>query len=119
MSQFTEDNVANELTFKKLFMKLWPFLNRYRKRVLFAVLLVLSYASVGRMLPFLFSLAIDEGITKHDSPFIFKVAVAYFITECLRAGLAFAQVSFIQHFGNRVLFEIREKLIFHVQRLPL
>ena len=59
---FTEDNVALELTFKKLFLKLWPALWRHKARVLWSLVLVAAYVTVGRVLPFLFGYAIDEGI---------------------------------------------------------
>ncbi len=114
-----EDNVAVELTFKRLFLKLWPFLSRHRKSLAVSVLLVLSFASVGRLLPFLFGVAVDEGIRKGNSKVIASVAAVYLAVECLRAFLAFYQGAYIQFFGNQVLFEIREKLIDHVQRLPL
>ncbi|NJM10221.1 MAG: ABC transporter ATP-binding protein, partial [Bdellovibrionaceae bacterium] len=116
---FTEDNVALELTFKKLFLKLWPFLWRHKARVIISLLLVACYVIVGRSLPFLFAYAVDEGINKERREIIVYVALAYLVIECLRALLAFKQSNYIQRFGNQVLFEIREKLISHVQRLPV
>ncbi len=116
---FTEDNVAIELTFKKLFKKLWPFLWRHKPRVLISLFLVFAYVGVGRALPFLFGYAIDEGIRQSRREVIVYVAIAYLFIECMRAGLAFIQNNYIQRLGNLVLFEIREKLISHVQRLPV
>lgn len=116
---FTEDNVALELTFKKLFLKLWPFLWRHRPRVIISLLLVSAYVIVGRSLPFLFAYAVDEGLHKGQREIIVFVAIGYLVVECLRTLLAFHQSNYIQRFGNQVLFEIREKLIRHVQKLPV
>lgn len=116
---FTEDNVALELTFKKLFVKLWPFLWRHKAKVIISLSLVGLFVLVGRALPFLFGYAVDEGIGKGDRSIIVQVAIAYLAIECFRAVLAFAQSNYIQKFGNQVLFEIRERLIAHVQRLPV
>ncbi len=116
---FTEDNVAIELTFKKLFLKLWPYLWRHKARVFMSLGLILVYVLVGRSLPFLFAFAIDEGIRKHNHDIIKYIAVTYLVLECLRTLLAFKQSNYIQRFGNLVLFEIREKLMSHVQRLPV
>lgn len=116
---FTEDNVALELTFKKLFFKLWPFLWRHKARVIISLSIVGLYVLVGRALPFLFGYAVDEGIKNKNEGIIIYVAAAYFGVECLRTVLAFMQSNYIQTFGNLVLFEIREKLISHVQRLPV
>mgnify|MGYP000043433255 CR=1 FL=1 len=116
---FTEDNVALELTFKKLFMKLWPYLWKHPRGVIVSLLLIAGYVSLGRFLPFLFGYAVDEGIRQKHVEIIVYVAIAYLVLESLRAVLAFAQSSYIQKLGNRVLFEIRERLISHTQRLPV
>ena len=116
---FTEDNVALELTFVRLFRKLWPFLWRHKRQVLLALVIVSAYVSVGRALPFLFGYAVDEGIRGKDQSAIIWVAGAYFFLESVRALLSFLQTGHIQKLGNQVLFEVREKLIGHVQRLPV
>lgn len=116
---FTEDNVAEELTFAHLFKKLWPFLWRHKPKVLKSLALVAVFVLVGRALPFLFGYAIDDGIRKSNHEIIVWIAIAYFMLESVRAVLAFFQSRYIQELGNRVLFEIREKLIAHVQRLPV
>jgi ATP-binding cassette subfamily B protein len=116
---FTEDNVSLELTFKKLFVKIWPYLWRHKRMVVVSLILVGLFVAVGRLLPFLFGYAIDEGIEKKHTEIIVYVAIAYFLLESLRAVLSFFQSNYIQKFGNLVLFEMREKLINHVQRLPV
>lgn len=120
MSAFLpEDNVAIELTFQKLFKKLWPFLARHKAKILLSVSLVFLFAGVGRALPIIFGMAVDEGIREQHQDRLAMFAIAYFVFEFFRAVLAFAQTSFIQKFGNQVLFEIREALVAHVQRLPI
>ncbi len=121
MSQhfFAEDNVALELTFVRLFRKLWPALWAHQRKVIVSLLLVSTYVVVGRALPFLFGYAIDEGIKNRNEQVIFMVAMAYLGLESLRAGLLFLQSCHIQKFGNLVLFDIRERLIAHVQSLPV
>ncbi len=116
---FTEDNVASELTFKKLFLKLWPFMWRHKGKVIWSLVLVGVFVAVGRMLPFIFGHAVDEGIGNKNADIIFYVAIAYLVLEALRSILAFAQSNYIQKFGNLILFEMRERLMNHVQRLPV
>ncbi len=116
---FTEDNVALELTFKKLFLKIWPYLWRHKSRVIYSLLLVGAFVGVGRLLPFLFGYAIDQGVQQNEWSVIWQVAIAYLLLETVRAYLAFMQSRYIQCFGNQVLFEMRERLISHAQRLPV
>lgn len=116
---FTEDNVSLELTFKKLARKMWPYLWRHKGKVIWSLVLVGLFVAVGRLLPFIFGYAIDKGIGGKDIDVVVQVAIAYLILETLRSFLAFAQSNYIQTFGNLVLFEMREKLMNHVQRLPV
>lgn len=116
---FTEDNVAMELTFKKLARKLWPFLWAHRSRMIVSFALVFTYVGVGRMLPFLFGYAVDEGIRQQHKEIVVYVAIAYLVIEAMRTFLSFWQNNYIQRMGNMVLFEIREKLMRHVQLLPV
>lgn len=116
---FTEDNVALELTFQRLFKKLWPYLWRHKAKVVISVLLVGAYVLVGRFLPFLFGYAVDHGITGKNPGVLYWVAGLYFGLEILRSNLAFRQSKYIQTFGNLVLYELRERLMAHVQRLPV
>jgi len=116
---FTEDNVALELTFKKLFRKIWPFIWKHKARVLTSLSLVACFVVIGRILPFMFGYAIDEGIKQKNYSIIAYIAVGYLLLETLRAVLAFFQNYQIQRLGNQVLFEIRERLIHHVQHLPI
>ncbi len=116
---FTEDNVATELTFVRLFRKLWPTIWIHKKSVIIALSLVGLFVTVGRALPFLFGYAIDRGIQHQNRELVIWVACAYLFLETLRGVLSFLQTDRIQRLGNLVLFEIRERLISHVQRLPV
>lgn len=116
---FTEDNVALELTFKKLFRKLWPDLWRHKAKVITALLLVGAYVTAGRCIPLLFGYAIDAGIKARNLTIVAQVAGAYFVLEFVRALLSFLQSRHIQTFGNQVLYDIRARMMTHVQHLPV
>lgn len=113
-----EDNVAHELTFRRLFFRLWPFLKAYPSRIALALTIVLFFTLVGRALPMLFGYAVDHGIKEKDWNVIYIVAGIFLVCEFLRAGLAFWQSLTIQGIGTSVLFDIRERLLRHVQNLP-
>ena len=114
-----EDNVAPELTFRKLLSRLWPFMRQHpRKLWTVGIMLVLFIAS-GRVLPFLVGYAVDYGLKVKDFQPVIWAAVGYAIFEIIRSGLAF-QVSFrMQTLGNKILLDIRKKLTEHIQSLPL
>lgn len=113
-----EDNVAHELTFRRLFVRLWPYLRCYPRWMALALTLVVSFTLVGRALPLLLGYAVDHGIRTGNWRVIWMVAALFAVCEILRSILAFAQSWTIQRLGNYVLFAIRERLIRHVQSLP-
>ncbi len=118
-SYFTEDKVQKELNFRKLFVKLWPYLLQRKPRLILVVILVLAFVSVSRTLPFLFGYAIDEGIGKKDLDLVVQIAIAYLVLDLLGSILAFFQRYVLQKLGNQTMYDIRNRLLLHVQRLPL
>lgn len=112
-----EDNVAHELTFRHLFTRLWPYLRIYPGRLCLIAFLVVFYTAAGRALPLLFGYAVDQGVKTGLTDVIIQIAVLFGLCELARAGFAFLQSYNIQSLGNQVLFDIRERLIRHVQNL--
>lgn len=121
MSQtyFTEDKVRTEHSLFQLSKKVWPFVRRYKFWFFGVIVLVLLFVAIGRSLPFLIQLAIDEGIQKKDLSYVWWIAGVYLVLELLRSVFHYAQTLYIQKLGNRLLYDIREKLMSHIQRLPL
>ena len=117
-TQFDEA-VVKELSFYTVFKKLWPFLWNHKRRVIVAFSLVLLYSAIGRLIPLIFGKTIDEVISNKNINLLITLAAVYFAVELGRTLLSFFQSYEIQKLGNLTLFEVREKLITHVQRLPL
>ncbi len=119
MSTSFEEARSKELSFFTVFKKLWPFLWNHKLKVIVAFSLVLFYSGIGRLVPLIFGWTVDEVITKERIQILILLAAGYFVVEILRTGLSFLQSYEIQKLGNVTLFEIRQKLISHVQHLPL
>jgi len=115
----SDDKVQSKMNFRDLLKRMWPFLWRHPRWVIGVLCAVLLYVVVGRSLPLLFGYVIDHGIKKHNSELIIKLALVYLVLEFSRAALAFVMSFSMQKLGNRVLYELREKLIQHVQSLPM
>lgn len=114
-----EEARTQELSFGVVFKKLWPFLWTHKPKVILCIALVVFYSGIGRILPLIFGKTIDEVIGKGRIEILFTLAAIYFAVELGRTVFSFLQSYEIQKLGNLTLFEIREKLIGHVQRLPL
>lgn len=114
-----EDKITSQMTLRQLFMRLWPLIARQRGRLIFICFLVLAFSGLGRLLPFLFGYAVDHGIGEKNMPVVQKVAAIYLIAEVFRLSCAFSMAFLMEKLGNRVLFDLREKLISHVQTLTV
>jgi ATP-binding cassette subfamily B multidrug efflux pump len=117
-SYFKDEKIKRTMTLKDIFWKMWPYLSRHPRKIVFVVTTVVLYVAVGRSLPLLFGYAIDEGIKKNHLTVIYWVAGIYLGFEMIRSLLSFCQSYFIQKLGNVTLFDLRQTLIRHVQLLP-
>ncbi|MCB0340726.1 MAG: ABC transporter ATP-binding protein [Bdellovibrionales bacterium] len=98
--------------------RLWPYIKRHKGLASVSLVSVILFAATGRAIPLVFGFAIDKGITQKNLNLVYYAAGAYLILELSRSGFAFCKDYFIARLGNRVLFQVREDLIRHVQNLP-
>lgn len=118
-SFFEEAIQKDRMGFIAVIKKVWPLLKCYRMRIGLLLAVVISYVVIGRVLPVIFGYAIDSGIKQKSLPAIYHAAILYFVLEVLRTLFRFTQNYGFQKLGNRALFLLRERLIKHVQSLPL
>ena len=120
MSDFMrEDEVKANISYLQIFKRFWP----YGKRIpllFFATLVSISTLAISsRLLPTLIGYAIDEGVLKSNQALLFKVAIAFFICEIVKSFSQWSYIYFFQKFGNKILYYIREDLIWHIQSLSM
>ncbi len=115
----SDDKVQSKMNFRTLIRRMWPYLWHHPRWLIGVLIAVLLYVIVGRSLPLLFGYVIDHGIKTPNPQLIFTLAMLYLGLEISRTVLAFVMSYSMQRLGNRVLFELREKLIRHVQNLPM
>lgn len=120
MKPFVEDDkVQSNLSVGQMILRLWPYARRFPVLLALTVLSILGLAIFSRILPWLFGLAIDEGILKKDSSFVFQIALWYLAVEVLRALCDFSYLYFFQKFGQKILTLIRQDLLERIQCLPI
>lgn len=119
MYNFAEDKDTTRLNYKQLFKKLSPFLARRKGTLVWVTFLVLAAALSGRAIPFFIGYTIDNAIVKKDWSLLLYCTIGYAILEVLNAGLEFLQVYQFQKLGNQVLLDIRSKVLFVIQRIPM
>lgn len=83
------------------------------------IFLVLVAALSGRIIPFFIGYTIDNAIVKKDWDLLLWCTIGYGALELLNAALEFFQVFQFQKLGNRVLLDIRSRVLFVIQRIPM
>lgn len=115
---FNEDVVKSQMSYFQLFRRLWPYCMRYKLYFFSVVTSMVCLVVAARLLPTLIGKAIDNGILKNHMDVVIQIAIMYLCLEVARAFFTFLHSYLFRKMGNRILFEIRERLIQHVQSLP-
>lgn len=99
--------------------RLWPYFMRHKLLFTTTVVAVFAAAAASRLSVTLFGYAIDHGIMKNDTHLIAVAAVGYLALEAGRCFMIFLHSYLFAKVGNRILYEIRDQVIRHVQSLPI
>jgi ATP-binding cassette subfamily B multidrug efflux pump len=119
VASFLEDKETTKLNYKQLFRKLSPFLIHRKGTLVWVTFLVLAAAFSGRAIPFFIGYTIDNAIIKKDWDLLLYCTIGYAVLEVLNSVFEFLQVYQFQKLGNQVLLDIRSKILFVVQRIPM
>ncbi len=114
-----EDNVNVKTTLWDLAKKMWPYFMRQKLLFWSTWAAVIGIAISGRLVATLFGYAIDEGILKDQVSVLAWCAIMYLVLEVTKGVCMFLHTYLFAKLGNRVLFEIRDRLIEHTQALPV
>ncbi len=126
MSSANEENKINqeeELSEKaydsKLMGRLLKFTKKYWYLFLLAVIFLFAATVVDLARPFLIGTAIDNYIKKGDIPALNKLGVYFVII--IAAGFVFnlLQIYVLSYAGQNIIYNIRQLLFTHLQKLPL
>lgn len=103
----------------RLMKRLLTFAARYWYFFLIAVLLLFASTSVDLIRPYLMGITIDDYIKAGDSASLNRMGIYFLIL--LAAGFLFnlLQIYVLSYAGQSIIYNIRQKLFSHMQKLPL
>lgn len=120
MSSFIDkEKVKTEITYRQLLSLIWPYTRGARSLLALTAISALILAATGRLTPFIFGLALDRGMSQHDHGFLLTCGIFLIINELSHSAFGYAYSYLFSRFGNRTLFQLRAKLIEHMQQLPM
>ncbi len=113
------EEVNKEYKVIEFLKKLYPYYIKYKFQVILVLVSLAIYTFSGRILPIIFGKAIDDGLQAGNLDKLHYFAIAYLLFEFSRSLFYFLEFYLSQKLSNRVLFDIRTKLVNHVQKLPI
>ena len=114
-----EDEVKTSMQIPHMLKGLWRFAKPYPWLLgISSVSMIITIVS-ARLLPQTIGYAVDHAIIPKDAHLLWLSAWVYLGLELIHALSQFAYTYLFQRFGNRMLADIREALVSHVQSLPL
>ncbi|MBX6362688.1 MAG: ABC transporter ATP-binding protein [Gemmatimonadetes bacterium] len=102
-----------------LMRRLLRYLRPYRPRVALAILLLLASSLLEVAGPWLTKLALDRAVPAHDVRRLGLLASAYLGALVLGFALEYAQTILTTWLGQRVMYDLRQKIFGHLQRMGL
>lgn len=119
MTGQSADLVGVKIGVYGMLKRLWPYFMRRKWRFFLTIAAVFLVALAGRLAVTLFGYAIDHGLREKSRSVIIVIAAIYFVSEAIRCYLTYLQNSLFAKIGNNILFEIRSRLLAHVEALPI
>jgi ATP-binding cassette subfamily B protein len=114
-----EDELIGKAYDRRLMGRFVRYLAPYRWPAL-AVLCLLPLTAATKLgQPWLLKLAIDGHIITGDLAGLPTVATGYLGLILADSLLTYAQIWLLQHIGQRIMYDLRQDLFAHLQRLPM
>ncbi|HEV3284160.1 MAG TPA: ABC transporter ATP-binding protein [Solirubrobacteraceae bacterium] len=98
---------------------LLALLRPYRLRVAAAFLALVIGTGASLAPPLLAKIAIDNGITKHDTTTLVLVVLAFLLSAVLVWAMTYVQTYLVGWVGQRALADLRIRIFTHLQSLPV
>lgn len=115
----SEDEVLGKAYDSKLMRRLLGYIKPYKKYVIFAIILNIFVAALGPLRPVLTKIAVDKYIAHSDYYGLMIIGLLLFGTLLLQAVMQYFLTYYMQYLGQKTIFDIREQIFRHTQKLAL
>ncbi len=128
MSDFREEEKLGKLYDTRLTHRLMKYLRPYRWQVLVAVAMSLAVAGMEIVGPFLFGRGVDRFILpgfrqeitlKQATLGLGLIVLAYLGSLAASFALQYLQMRIMQSVGQKTMYDLRNEIFEHLQRLPM
>ncbi|GAB4519862.1 MAG: ABC transporter ATP-binding protein [Anaerolineae bacterium] len=101
------------------FLRMMGYLRPYRREALTIFVVVLISAAAGLAEPYLLRVAVDYGVMARDLDMIYKAVAGMVLIRLVVWASNSARIYLTNHIGQSVLYDLRQTLFTHIQKLSL
>jgi ATP-binding cassette subfamily B protein len=112
-----EDKVSGKIYDRKLFARLLKYGKPYALLIVLAVGMIIVAAGLETLGPYLIQQAVDTYILPGDLEGLHKIVVLYFLLLIGVFIIRFSQILLAQFIGQKVIYDLRNDIFVHLQRL--
>lgn len=114
-----EEEIIGKAYDSRLMRRLLTYLHPYRWQVVLAVIVLILGSLAELLLPWLTRVAIDRYISTRQFRGLLGLAAIYFAVLLVQMTFIFFQTFLTQKIGQKVMYDMRNQIFSHLQRLPL
>jgi ATP-binding cassette subfamily B protein len=119
-SQRLEEEIFGKVFDSNIVKRIWAFVHPYRRDVVLSVISVLVFTGMQLLIPLIIRYAIDHGMQPGGSHSALALAiVAFLIAILINYGASYFQETLVGGVAENVLFDIRNAMFSHLQRVSL
>ncbi|HKI77999.1 MAG TPA: ABC transporter ATP-binding protein [Ignavibacteriaceae bacterium] len=115
----SEEEVLGKAYDSKLMKRLLGYIKPYKKYVILAIFLNIFVAALGPLRPVLTKIAVDKYIAHSDFHGLMIIGLLLFGSLLLQAVMQYLLTYYMQYLGQKTIFDIREQIFRHTQKLAL
>jgi len=116
---FHEEEILGKAYDGKLFRRLLTYLKSYRLQVMLGILLLLLGTFLELLGPYLIKTAIDKHLVTKVAKGLVTLVAIYLLVLVFNFLVTVGRTYLMQWIGQHVIFDIREKIFRHLQKLSL
>lgn len=119
INQFGQEGKDGRFFNKRIVMGMLAFVRPYRKNMIIASALLLIITGLTLLTPYLIKVAIDDYIVLGDSSGLSRIAITVAVAYLLLYAATMAQQYLLGWTSQRVLADVRQQMMEHLQTLSL
>ena len=114
-----EDEILGKAYDGRLMRRILPYLRPYSGRLTLSLVLLIGTGLLDLTGPWLTKIAIDQYMVPHKPAGLKLIFFLYLGSLIIGFAMRYGENYFIQFVGQRVMYDLRNEIFSHLQRLPL